>query len=84
MHQLLHHFYGLSNQALAYHEGLALVAYLHERGTNRRQHCLDALRASEGFSTALSQVYHFCSQAALFNAWHAKIRHPLSRITLLR
>lgn len=75
MDQLTQNFYGLSNQSLAYREGLSLVQYLeHAQGQRGFHRFLDDLQAGQSFSRALNHVYHLQSPQALFKAWQTTLR----------
>jgi hypothetical protein len=71
MAQLDTNFYALPNQSRAYREGLGLVTYLqvvHGHATFLR--FLNRLARGQSFPEALTEVYHFPSPTALFDAWH--------------
>lgn len=74
--ELTRGFYNLPNQALAYREGLGLVAFLLDHSSVARWHrFLVRLGSGSPFPRALQAVYGYRSPAALFGAWRATLTH---------
>ena len=73
MRKISHAFYHLPNQALAYHEGLALVRFLHTMGKGRWHAFLAQLGSGIPFNRDLQETYHFSSPQRLFRVWRQRL-----------
>lgn len=71
MPELNNRFYQLSNQALAYRQGLSLVEYLETlKGASGFHQFLGHLAKGQSFDFALSSTYHIASAEVLWQHWH--------------
>ncbi len=74
MGQLRDAFYQLPNQALAYHQGLALVRFLQSLNGLQKWHAfLAQLGAGISFNRDLQEMYRFASPQQLFLVWHRRL-----------